>query len=148
MIFVENDKCDGVILTMELQKGVLMRFQPGETIKAFILRVLDINDSVMEKEIQTLILNNGCVDEPETKKLVSGDTLVLSGAMPGLVGAMLRSNSPIKAMRQTLGSGGVGGDETIPEGLIRLKLFNSVLADYKETILNLGFYSEGETDEN
>lgn len=137
---IENGKSDGLVLGMELQKGVLMDFRKGETVSAFILRVLNIDETVMKREVQTLILNNGCVDEPETRELVSGDVLVLSGAMPGLVGAMLRSDSPIKAMRQTITGTTSGRTGEMPEGMIKLKLFNSVLTDHKQDILNCGFY--------
>lgn len=139
---VEKGKSTGIILSMELQKGVFMEFREGETVLAFILRVLDMDKATMDREVQTLILNNGCVDEPETRELVSGDTLVLSGAMPGLVGAMLRSNSPIKAMRQTLSSDSKPQRYEAPEGMIMLKLFNSVLTDHKEDILKWGFFLE------
>lgn len=140
MKFVGKGERNGIVLSMELQRGVLIQFYPGETVTSFILRVLNIGPQAMDREVQTLILNNGCVDSPEIRELVSGDTLVLSGAMPGLVGAMLRSNSPIKAMRQTISESSSGRDSSIPDGMIRLKLFNSVLTDHKEDLVNCGFY--------
>jgi len=140
MRFVEKHNSDNVLLSMNLQKGVFVRFVPGETVTEFILRILSLHEDSMEREIQTLILNNGCVDDPSVRLLESGDTLVLSGAMPGLVGAMLRSNSPIKAMRETLSSSIHRKDVSVPECMIRLKLFNSVLTGYKENLLQTGFY--------
>lgn len=142
MKYIKSEQSDDVALSMELQKGVFVTLNSGETVNDFIQRVLSIDEDSMNKEIQTLILNNGCVDEPETVKLVSGDTLVLSGAMPGLVGAMLRSNSPIKAMRQSLSASERNKDASIPEGMVKLKLFNSVLTDHKKDLLNCGFYIE------
>ncbi|MBB6480965.1 hypothetical protein [Spirochaeta isovalerica] len=142
MKYIGKNESGSLILTMELQKGVLVPFLEEETVTAFILRVLNLSKDQMEKEVQTLILNNGCVDEPEARVLASGDTLVLSGAMPGLVGAMLRSNSPIKAMRNTISEASSGRDETMAEGFIRLKLFNTVLTDHKEDVLRCGFYIE------
>lgn len=144
MRFVESKSSDGVQLSTKLQKGVFINFLPGETVTAFILRVLSLSEESMKREIQTLILNNACVDEPDTRELFSGDTLVLSGAMPGLVGAMLRSNSPIKVMRQTLSASVHRTDPTVPESMIRLKLFNTVLAEHKEALLKVGFYLDGE----
>jgi hypothetical protein len=140
---IEKESCDGIFLSSLLQQGVLVEYLPGETVTSFILRVLSLDPAGMEREVQTLILNNGCVDEPDSTRLVSGDTIVLSGAMPGLVGAMLRSNSPIKAMRKSMSS---GEDRRIKvEGnLVRLKLFNTVLSDHKNDILELGFYAEDE----
>ncbi|MBN2655615.1 MAG: hypothetical protein JXR86_01040 [Spirochaetales bacterium] len=144
MKFIGKEESGSLILTMELQKGVLVPCLEGETVTAFILRVLNLSREQMEKEVQTLILNNGCVDEPEVRQLITGDTLVLSGAMPGLVGAMLRSNSPIKAMRTTISETSSGRDESVPEGMIRLKLFNTVLTDHKRDLVNCGFYIDEE----
>lgn len=117
-----------------------MEFRKGETVTTFILRVLNLDREQMHREVQTLILNNGCVDEPEIRELASGDTLVLSGAMPGLVGAMLRSNSPIKAMRKSISEVSSGRDTGIPEGLIRLKLFNTVLTGHLDDLVQCGFF--------
>lgn len=142
MRFVGKSDHDGILLSMCLQQGVLVKFLPGETVKSFILRILSLRKEEMEREIQTLILNNGCVDDPDTWKLVTGDTLVLSGAMPGLVGAMLRSNSPIKVLRESLSGSETRRDSSIPEDMVRLKLFNSVLTGHKDDLLKNGFYVE------
>lgn len=129
-----------------LQKGVLVETRPGETVRSFALRVLSIDSDTFEDEVKTLILNNGCVDDPGTQELVTGDTLVFSGAMPGLVGAMLRSNSPIKVMRQDISGSGDLRDPTVPESMVRLKLFNTILRDHKKDLLDCGFYID--EDEN
>jgi len=140
MRFIEKSDHEGILLSMSLQQGVFVKFLPGESVMAFILRTLSLRKDEMEREIQTLILNNGCVDNPETWQLVSGDTLVLSGAMPGLVGAMLRSNSPIKVLRETLSGSENRRDDSLPKDMIRLKLFNSVLTGHKDDLLDNGFY--------
>lgn len=141
---IEKGSCDGIFLSTVLQQGVFVEFLPGETVAFFIQRALSLDPEGVKREVQTLILNNSCVDNPDTQALVSGDTLVLSGAMPGLVGAMLRSNSPIKAMRGSMSS---GEDRRLmlDGNLLRLKLFNTVLSDHKNDILELGFYVEENT---
>ncbi|MDA3810494.1 MAG: hypothetical protein PF518_09230 [Spirochaetaceae bacterium] len=142
MIKIEKENSDNILLTSKLQQGVWVEYTPGETVTSFILRILSVRKEVMDREVQTLILNNGCVDDPENKTLDSGDTLVLSGAMPGLVGAMLRSNSPIKAMRQTLSNTSQKNNTHKDGNFIKVKLFNSVLADHKQDLLQTGFYLE------
>jgi len=142
MRLIGKEESGTVSLSRELQKGVFVPFRQGETVTAFILRVLNLSQEQMVREIQTLILNNGCVDRPDSRELLTGDTLVLSGAMPGLVGAMLRSDSPIKAMRATISEITSGRDSSLPRGMIRLKLFNTVLANHKADLLNCGFYIE------
>ena len=55
-------------------------------------------------------------------------TLGLGACMPGLVGAVLRSNSPFKVMREdiTCQPGGAGTGE---KACITLKLFNLLVAE-------------------
>jgi hypothetical protein len=137
--FIGERDWDGPQLSAWMQSGVHVALQEGETVYAFICRVLSMDRAAVAAEIQTLILNNGCVDNPESQVLGSGDTLVLSGAMPGLVGAMLRSDSPIKAMRQGLTPGDRRRDPDAP-GMLRLKLFNTVLRDHRADLLRCGFY--------
>ena len=106
------------------------------------------------------MLNNQVVDKPDTCELRAGDVLVLSGAMPGLVGAMLRSDSPIKAMRQTISSRSADGNsddsfvtpgqETSnpwPEDMILVKFFNTILRHHKDAIIDYGFIVQGELNE-
>lgn len=102
--------------------------------------------------------NSLVVDNFEETILVAGDILVVSGAMPGLVGAMLRSDSPIKILRSTI-SGDSGDSENKDSelddqgnplnqkpGFIKFKAFNTVLRDHLDDILGYGIYLE-ESDE-
>ena len=86
------------------------------------------------------MLNGKVVDHPETAGLTSGDTIVFSGAMPGLVGAMLRSDSPLKAMRGPVTAGGSGPEKsgTDDTGAVIIKAFNTVLRNHLEDILRYG----------
>lgn len=141
---VAKESCDGIFLSTVLQQGVFVEYRPGETVATFIQRILSLDPAGVRREVQTLILNNGCVDDPDVTELVSGDTIVLSGAMPGLVGAMLRSDSPIKAMRGSMSSG-ENRRIDVDGNFVRLKLFNSVLSNHKNNLLELGFYVEDES---
>ncbi|MBI9104909.1 MAG: hypothetical protein JEY99_21005 [Spirochaetales bacterium] len=153
----ENNGGDVNLLTL-IQTGVWVEFEVDETVSEFIHRILSIDKKKMHAEVQTLLLNSRVVDDPDTTCLQYGDILVLSGAMPGLVGAMLRSGSPIKAMRKEI-SGAEPNESPseppsfsnkIPEGplseedpnisFLRLKLFNTILINYKNRILKTGFY--------
>jgi hypothetical protein len=141
--FIREGDWDGPRISAWMQQGVHVPLREGETVTTFISRVLSMDEAAVAAEVKTLILNNGCVDNPESQVLGSGDTLVLSGAMPGLVGAMLRSDSPIKAMRQTLTPGKPRGEDA-PTGMLRLKLFNTVLRDHRDDLLKCGFYVRDE----
>lgn len=130
-----------------LQKGVLvpLPFGAGELfIRDFVCGMLKISPSEFSRQIRTIILNNRAVDEPETTPLSEGDTLVLSGAMPGLVGAMLRAGSPVKAMRASISGPGNGAKTAgrFETNVFRLKIFNTVLRDYKTKLLNYGVFRD------
>ena len=144
----------------ELQKGVLMKLPEGVSVSDFACKVLKISLPVFRREVKTIMLNNQVVDKPDTCELHPGDVLVLSGAMPGLVGAMLRSDSPIKAMRQTISSRSADGNsddsfvtpgqETSnpwPEDMILVKFFNTILRHHKDAIIDYGFIVQGELNE-
>jgi len=88
-----------------------------------------------------IMLNGSIVDDPDSTKLRGGDTLVLSGAMPGLVGAMFRSDSPFKSMRNTITAADGDSERIIAtDTLVRLKLLNTVLTKYKNNIIKHGFF--------
>jgi hypothetical protein len=88
------------------------------------------------------------VDDPDHTYLNSDDVLVVSGAMPGLVGAMLRSDSPIKILRSTISGNtenevsGEKNNSKRPSGFIMLKLFNTVLRDHLDDVLKYGIYTQ------
>lgn len=139
------------MLVPVLQKGVYVPLSRPESISSFISKLLTIDNERMRKDIKTIMLNNRVVDDPDRAVLHAGDALVLSGAMPGLVGAMLRSDSPLKVMRATISEANTSGPGDGRESLICVKLFNTVLKTYHEAILTHGFFipddkPEGDTN--
>ncbi len=142
LIRINTTNGDDFNLFAHLQTGVWVGVGIGETVFSFVLRILSIDSLKMEAEVQTLLLNSRVVDEPETAFLQPGDTLVLSGAMPGLVGAMLRSKSPIKTMRSEISGLPGRSNEEIKQGFVKVKLFNTVLKNHLRDLLICGFYIE------
>jgi hypothetical protein len=122
----------------------------GTKVKNFVCSLLGISGDVYATEMGSVFLNGRVVDDGDEVTIRAGDTLALSGAMPGLVGGMLRSGSPLRRMRQTVTAGDTSNDsntvETQTEGIhsesatIRLKLYNTVLHSYKDSLLETGFY--------
>lgn len=160
---VDSDRIDRSELIYILQKGVHLRLpdavnSPGISVVEFLLEVLNLNEDSFKDEVRTMMRNNLVVDNPGETFLRSGDILVVSGAMPGLVGAMLRSDSPIKILRSTIsGESGNRKDkegalndqpdqESQKSGFIKFKAFNTVLRDHLDDILRYGVYVE-EPDE-
>ena len=142
MLRVDRHNAEKLNVSMMLQRGVYVEKPDTVTVFGFICGLLDITAEIFKKDIRTLMLNNDVVDRPDSTLLNSGDTLMLSGAMPGLVGAMLRSDSPLKAMRESITAGNVKRADHSADQLIRLKVFNTALAKYKEKIVDYGFLVE------
>ena len=145
MRFLDRSTAEGENLSFHLQSGIFLQLETDEAnLVDFVCSWLDIPSEEFFREIKTIFVNNSVVDDIESAVIGDGDTLILSGAMPGLVGAMLRSDSPLKAMRSVITAGNrteiesFSGESGTP--LIRLKLFNTVLARFKTTALDKGFW--------
>lgn len=145
LVFISDENSGFENLGSVLQRGVYLRLEEPERVADFICALFDIPLETMVREVKTVMLNNSVVDDLNNARLYPGDTLVLSGAMPGLVGAMLRSGSPLKSMRQEATA------ELHPETrqsraekFVRLKLFNTVIKRFGEKLLRHGFYIEAD----
>lgn len=126
-----------------LQEGVYVR-KPDDvkTVSDFVRKILQLKDEQFTSEIKTIFINSRVVDDPEQTTIHPGDVLVLSGAMPGLVGAMFRSDSPLKSMRASITSDSRREKSLLEteNSMVCLKMFNTVLRDYKQKIVAQGFW--------
>jgi hypothetical protein len=62
--------------------------------------------------------------------------------MPGLVGAVMRSKSPLRSFRSSITHAGDDGIAQQERGLIRLKLFNTVMSELGPSLLREGILLE------
>ena len=115
-----------------LRQGVDVVTRPGQTVHAFLHRDLGLSEKVIQSRVQTVFLNGQPADELSKTHLGQGDVLTLSAAMPGLLGACMRVDSPYAAMRDTISKDRAEqqwsrtGRETIR---FTLKLFNFMAAE-------------------
>jgi hypothetical protein len=58
---------------------------------------------------------------------------------------MLRSDSPLKVLRDSISGSGKGG-ATADHGKVLVKIFNTVLKNHKEDLLQRGFYIDGDQE--
>ncbi|MGA7578419.1 MAG: hypothetical protein ACLQUW_01255 [Desulfobaccales bacterium] len=72
------------------QQGFLVQVPGSGSIRTILCRHLGLAPDYLEGRIQTIFLNGKPVDEIDTAVVGQGDTLALSAAMPGLVGATMR----------------------------------------------------------
>ena len=128
-----------------LQTGVLMHIARGATIRSFLCQTLGIDPDFVEQRISTIFLNGRPVDNLEAK-LRQGYTLALSAAMPGLVGATMRRGGVVATLRSNISHREEGRrDEEDLEGIILVKLFNTLIPELGPVLLKRGVLVEWDT---
>lgn len=121
-----------------LMEGVEVEIETGASVKKLLIEQFGISADYISSRITTLFLNSRAVDDAATALVQDGATLALSGAMPGLVGATMRSGGFYAAMR---GAMTYQNDTDIPlakQGRIKLKLFNLLLDELGPRVLTRG----------
>jgi hypothetical protein len=126
-----------------LTKGFGMTHSKGTTVHDFLAKELGIEDGYIKNRIQTIFLNGKAVDNIETTGLSDGDTLSLSAAMPGLVGATFRRGGRYAAMRQSVSHSDNGTSIQAKTKIIILKLFNLVAKEIGPRLLERGIHIPG-----
>jgi hypothetical protein len=122
-----------------LQSGIGIEIELGCSIQQLLTEQLGIASEYVSGRITTIFLNSKAVDKAGTAMIHDGAVLALSGAMPGLVGATMRSGGYYAAMR---GAMTYHDDREIPvgqRGVITIKLFNLLLEELGPRLLLRGF---------
>ena len=121
------------------QSGVLLKVQVGISIKNLLCAHLGLDKTYVDKRISTILLNNQPVDDINKTIIKNNDTLALSSAMPGLIGATLRRDSHLATLRDTITFKEYRNNDDIQDyGLIHLKLFNLILQEVGTFLLQKG----------
>jgi len=120
------------------QEGVDVEVEVGCSIKQLLTEQFGIHADYLANRITTLFLNSRAVDDAATSLVNDGAVLALSGAMPGLVGATMRSGGYYAAMRGAMTYRNTEGIPTVKRGVIRLKLFNLLLEELGPRLLQRG----------
>jgi len=128
-----------------LGQGFRVNIQTGATVKDLLCRQLGIAEDYLAQRIQTIFLNAKVVDDLDSARVAEESTLALSGAMPGLVGAVLRSGGYYAAMRNQLSH--VPSEPSAPaqSAKITLKLMNIVAKELGPIFLQQGIWLNGQT---
>ncbi|MBK5276045.1 MAG: hypothetical protein JJE30_13465 [Desulfuromonadales bacterium] len=125
-----------------LQKGVTVPAMVGCTLRSLLSDQLAIPGDYVTERITTIFLDNRPVDDLDRTIVRDRSRVTLSAAMPGLVGATVRRGGFYAALRQGIshvaGSGAASGES----GMVRLKLFNLMLAELGPLILARGLILE------
>jgi hypothetical protein len=131
-------------LFLLLQQGFLLKARVGCSIQSFLCQQLGLSPEYVDERIQTIFLDGRPVDDLNSGVLKEGSTLALSAALPGLVGATLRKGGYYALMRSEISSREEIPSGPLREGVILMKLFNTVLKELGPTFLKEGVRLKGE----
>ena len=122
------------------QQGFLVKAPGGGSIRTILCGYWGLDPKYLEGRIQTIFLNGKPVDEVDAAMVGAGDTLALSAAMPGLVGATMRKGGFFASLRANISHRGKGQATSEGECLVRLKLFNLLIRELGPFFLEKGIW--------
>jgi hypothetical protein len=126
-----------------LSHGFNVNVQVGGSVKDLLCNQLGLSQDYLSKRIKTIFLNAKVVDDLDLAIVVNGSTLALSGAMPGLVGAILRSGGFFASMRSQISHKKAPSTSSKDNGFITLKLLNLVVKELGPGFLQQGIIIDG-----
>jgi hypothetical protein len=136
---IEADERLVQIFLYIFQKGFWLETAHSATVRSILSSSLGLSADYVARRVTTIFLDGTPVDNLDTP-VHDRATLSLSGAMPGLVGAAMRSGGPLSGMRASISFASTGITEG--PGTIRVKLFNVVLHDVGRDLLAQGIMVE------
>ena len=124
-----------------LQKGFYVEITTGN-LQNLLCGICDIKDEEVRHRIQTVFLNGKPVDDMEKVFVEDGDCLALSAAMPGLVGAVMRSGGVLAGFRQSISHRPQSARTNPRRGILLIKLFNLLIKELGPRFLQQGILVE------
>jgi len=128
------------ILFQLLGQGFTVNIQTGCSVKELLCNQLGIHEDYLAERIQTIFLNSRVVDDINSANVTHGSVIALSGAMPGLVGAILRRGGYYAGMRSQISHEKDAQTSQLKNGKITLKLWNLVVRELGPTFLGRGIW--------
>jgi hypothetical protein len=125
-----------------LQGGFTVTAQVGCSITNYLCTQCGIGREYVTKRISTVFFDHKPVDNMDSAIIRDGSTIALSGAMPGLVGAVMRVGSYYASFRSSITYKENFQNYRQEHGKIHLKLFNMVMRDLGKSFLERGIYAE------
>lgn len=130
-----------------LQQGFYIEISAGN-IQDRLCQICNLEPEKLRGLIQTLFLNGKPVDDMEKAFIKNGDCLALSAAMPGLVGATMRSGGVLAGFRRTISHRPPQIQNNIQNGIVTIKLFNLLIKELGPRFLRKGILVELEDFHN
>lgn len=120
-----------------LQQGFYIEITAGN-IQDRLCQICDMDPDDMRGLVQTVFLNGKPVDDMEKTAIQNGDCLALSAAMPGLVGATMRSGGILAGFRRTITHRPPQIQSDSQNGIMTVKLFNLLIREMGPRFLQQG----------
>ena len=121
-----------------LRKGIFVAVEQRVGIKALLCEKLKIDAAYIDKEVKTIFLNGKPVDDPDSAVIEGGSTLALSAAMPGMVGATMRSGGYYAPLRHAISFDRRNAPDSNMAQSVTVKCFNTVASDLGAFLLHQG----------
>jgi hypothetical protein len=151
--FFDQGNCHRIMFTIEknnlryffgfLQHGFFVRTIIGKNLHNVLSDQFGINPDYVVNRIKTVFYNGKPVDNMKTAIVHDGTSLAFSAAMPGLVGATLRSGGVLSPFRASISFR--GNDTEVAEnkkGVVFIKLFNLLVPEIGPAFLSHGILIE------
>lgn len=127
-----------------LQQGFQVTAKVGCDIQSLLCDQFGMMPDYLSDRINTIFLNSKPVDDVTSAVIEDGDTLALSAAMPGLVGATFRKAGCLASFRGSITYQKDGDAPAVcGEGAITLKLFNLLVSEMGPLFLECGIWVSG-----
>jgi hypothetical protein len=110
----------------------------GCSVRELLCDQFDIAGEYVTGRITTIFQDGKAIDDLDVAIVRDGARLTLSAAMPGLVGATMRRGGFYAAMRGSITHRETGENALREGGVIRMKLFNLLLAELGPAFLQRG----------
>ena len=126
-----------------LGHGFKVKVQTGQSVKGTLCNQLGIHEDYLAQRIKTIFLNAKVVDDVDSAIVPKDATMALSGAMPGLVGAIMRSGGFYAPMRRQISHNKNMAASDPETAQVTLKLWNLVVKELGPTFLERGVRIDG-----
>ena len=123
-----------------LQRGFLLPITGTVSIAEQLTTLPGFSEEYISERVQTIFVN-GLAEDNTARKLVAGDTLALSAAMPGLAGAIFRRGGQHSSLRTRPMA--TKHHSASQSGHITLKLFNMIATETGPQLLQKGILIKG-----
>ena len=130
----------GRFFSQVLSKGVRCRTCLPCPLKELLCEQIGLPPEYVEDRVQTVFLNGKPVDDVDTAQVATNDTIALSAAMPGLLGAVLRKGGYYSAMRQDITYERACTVAGTKDGMVVIKLFNLTVREAGPLLLQHGVW--------